>query len=84
MFSFFIGLEIIGILLIFAAIYIVVSDKDGTRDQKLISCFLVGSLLQNFGYMEELLAKRVWLASGANIIIESLERLVIRRYSGFI
>ena len=56
MFPFFIGLEIIGILLIFITIYIVVSDRDGTRDQKLISCFLVGSLLQNFGYMEELLA----------------------------
>ncbi|MGN0324921.1 MAG: histidine kinase N-terminal 7TM domain-containing protein [Lachnospiraceae bacterium] len=62
MFPFFIGLEVIGIVTLFIAIVVVVSDADGTREQKLICCSLIGSFLHNIGYVLELLASNLEVA----------------------
>ncbi|MDE6662860.1 MAG: response regulator [Lachnospiraceae bacterium] len=51
----FLGLEIFGICMIVIAILLLLQG-DGSRDQKLMLCFLVGSLVQNSGYLLEITA----------------------------
>lgn len=51
----FLGLEIIAIAAIFTALVLLLNG-DGSREQKLMEYFLVGSLIQNMGYLLELTA----------------------------
>ena len=51
----FLGLEIIAIAAIFVALVLLLNG-DGSREQKLMEYFLVGSLIQNMGYLLELTA----------------------------
>lgn len=51
----FIVLELLGICIIFVAMGLMITD-DGTKEQKIMSYFLCGSLIQNVGYLLELTA----------------------------
>lgn len=53
MVNFIIILESLGILIIFIAIGLLIAD-DGTKEQKQMSYFLCGALVQNVGYLLEL------------------------------
>lgn len=51
----FVGLQIIAICTIFFALVLLLNG-DGSREQKLMEYFLVGVLIQNFGYLFEVTA----------------------------
>lgn len=51
----FIGLSILGISVIIFALFLLLKG-DGSRDQKLMQYFLMGSLIQNSGYLFELMS----------------------------
>lgn len=51
----FVGLQIIAICTIFFALVLLLNG-DGSREQKLMEYFLVGILIQNFGYLFEVTA----------------------------
>ena len=53
MVNFIIILESLGILIIFIAIGLLIADN-GTKEQKQMSYFLCGALVQNVGYLLEL------------------------------
>lgn len=50
----FIGLQILGICTIFFALVLLLKG-DGSREQKLMEYFLVGALIQNIGYLLEVI-----------------------------
>ena len=54
----FIGLSILGISVIVLALFLLLKG-DGSREQKLMQYFLMGSLIQNAGYLLELTAPTV-------------------------
>ena len=54
----FIGLSLLGIGAIVFALYLLLKG-DGSREQKLMQYFLMGSLIQNAGYLLELTAPTV-------------------------
>lgn len=58
MVNFIIILELLGILIIFVAIGLLIAD-DGTNEQKQMSYFLCGALVQNVGYLLELTAPTI-------------------------
>ena len=51
----FLGLGILGISVIITALFLLIKG-DGSREQKLMQYFLMGSLIQNVGYLLELTA----------------------------
>jgi len=60
----FLGIEIFGICMIFAALMLLLQG-DGSREQKLMQYFLMGSLIQNAGYLLELMAPTLEAAIAA-------------------
>ena len=64
MLTFVIALEWIGILLIFTALLLLLNG-DGAREQKLLIFIMCGSMVQNVGYLLELLAPNVEAAMTA-------------------
>lgn len=62
----FIGLSILGISVIVLALFLLLKG-DGSREQKLMQYFLMGSLIQNAGYLLELTAPTVEAALTAEI-----------------
>lgn len=54
----FLGLELFGICVIVTALMFLLQGS-GSREQKLMMCFLIGSLVQNAGYVLELTASTV-------------------------
>lgn len=54
----FLGLGLLGISIIAVALFVLLSG-DGSREQKLMQYFLLGSLIQNVGYLFELTAPTV-------------------------
>ncbi len=59
--SIFFGLGILGIGMIAVALFLLLKG-DGSREQKLMQYFLIGSLIQNLGYLFELTAPTVEVA----------------------
>ena len=64
MVSFVIGLEFFGIGLILVALLLLING-DGAREQKLLIFIMAGSLVQNVGYLLELIAPTVEAAMTA-------------------
>ena len=64
MVSFVIGLEFFGIGLILVALLLLING-DGAREQKLLIFIMAGSLVQNVGYLLELIAPTVEAATTA-------------------
>lgn len=58
MVNFIIILQVLGIFIIFVAIGLLIAD-DGTKEQKQMSYFLSGALVQNVGYLLELTAPTI-------------------------
>ncbi|MDE7258314.1 MAG: hypothetical protein K2N77_03620, partial [Lachnospiraceae bacterium] len=54
----FVGLEIFGICIIAIALLFLLQGS-GSREQKLMMCFLIGALVQNAGYLLEITAPTV-------------------------
>ena len=54
----FLGLELLGICIIVTALLFLLQGS-GSREQKLMMCFLIGSLVQNAGYVLEITAPTV-------------------------
>lgn len=71
----FIGLSIVGISIIMFALFLLLRG-DGSREQKLMLYFLMGSLIQNAGYLLELMSPTVEAALVA-VKIQYLGSLVI-------
>lgn len=67
---FVITLECIGILLIFIALMLL-QNGDGAREQKLLILTMCGSLVQNVGYLLELIAPNVEAALAA-VLVENV------------
>ncbi len=73
--SIFIGLSLLGISVIVFALYLLLTG-DGSREQKLMQIFLMGSLIQNAGYLLELTSPTLEAAVTA-VKIQYLGSLVI-------
>lgn len=56
MYSVYIAIQIVGMVLLFVALGILLQG-DGSREQKLMTFFVVASLIQNSGYLLELMAQ---------------------------
>ena len=68
MVSFVIGLEFFGIGLILVALLLLING-DGAREQKLLIFIMAGSLVQNVGYLLELIAPTVEAATTAVTVV---------------
>ena len=56
MYGVFVGIQIVGILLTFAAIGLII-DMDGSNVQKMMVCYMIGVLVQSSGSLFEVLSK---------------------------